>query len=112
MFAGEHKLDNLILILDNNLICMLDFCKKILDLEPLEEKFKAFKWDVRTVDGHDVGQLYNLLGALKEEKNGRPKILIANTVKGKGVSSLETDPLCHIKSLKPDVIDQIVAGFD
>jgi len=112
MFAGEHKLDNLIVILDNNRICMLDYCKKILDLEPLEEKFRVFRWDVRIVDGHDVSQLYYSLSALKQDRSGRPKILIANTVKGKGVPSLEADPLCHIKSLKPDEINQIVAGFD
>ena len=111
MFAGEHKLDNLNVILDNNRICMLDYCKKILDLEPHEEKFKAFKWNVRTVDGHDVKQLYNSLIALKGERNNRPKLLIANTIKGKGVPSLETDPLCHIKNLKPAEIDKILVGL-
>ena len=67
MFAGEHKLDNLILILDNNRVCMLGYCKKILDLEPQEEKFKAFKWNVVTVDGHNVDQLYHSLNDLKED---------------------------------------------
>ncbi len=111
MFAGEHKLDNLNVILDNNRICMLDYCKKILDLEPHEEKFKAFKWDVRTVDGHDVNQLYHSLKMLKDEKNQKPKLLIANTIKGKGVPSLETDPLCHIKNLNPAEIDKILVGL-
>ena len=60
IFAGEHKLYNLIVILDNYRLCMLDYCKKILDLEPYEEKYKAFKGDIRTVDGHD-GRPYNLL---------------------------------------------------
>ena len=112
MFAGEHKLDNLILILDNNRVCMLDYCKKILDLEPHEEKFKAFKWDVVTVDGHDVNQLFHSLIALKEEKNNKPKLLIANTIKGKGVPRLETDSLSHIKSLKSAEIDEILLGLE
>lgn len=112
MFAGEHKLDNLILILDNNRVCMLDYCKKILDLEPHEEKFKAFKWDVVTVDGHDVNQLYHSLKALKKEKNNQPKLLIANTIKGRGVPSLEKDSLSHIKSLKPAEIDEILVGLE
>ena len=112
MFAGEHKLDNLILILDNNRVCMLDYCKKILDLEPHEEKFKAFKWDVVTIDGHDVNQLFNSLIAFKEEKNNKPKILIANTIKGKGVPRLETDSLSHIKSLKPAEIDEILMRWE
>jgi len=112
MFAGEHKLDNLILILDNNRVCMLGYCKKILDLEPHEEKFKTFKWDVITVDGHDANQLYHSLVALKKEKNNKPKLLIANTIKGKGVPRLETDSLSHIKSLNPAEIDEILKGLE
>lgn len=108
MFAGEHKLNNLIVIVDSNKICMLDYCKNILDLEPLSEKFKAFKWDVRIVDGHDVAQLYSALVTLKSDEANKPRVIIANTIKGKGVQSLETDPLCHIKNLRPEEIDKII----
>jgi len=108
MFAGEHHLDNLIMILDNNRVCMLDYCKRILDLEPLDEKFRVFRWDVRTVDGHDIEALFSALVELKGERNGRPKLLIADTIKGKGVKSLEIDSLSHIKSLKPAEIDKIL----
>lgn len=111
MFAGEHRLDNLVVILDNNKVCMLDYCKNILDMEPLDEKFKAFKWDVKVVNGHDVEQLYNTLLTLKGEKNNKPKLLIANTVKGKGVPSLETDSLSHVKNIMPGLIDEIIAGL-
>lgn len=109
MFAGEHKLDNLVVVLDNNKVCMLDYCKNILDMEPLEEKFKAFKWDVKVINGHDVEQLYNTLFTMKEERDNKPKLLIANTVKGKGVPRLETDSLSHIKSLASNEIDEIIA---
>lgn len=111
MFAGEHRLDNMVVILDNNKVCMLDYCKNILDMEPLDEKFNAFKWDVKVVNGHDVEQLYNTLLTLKGEKNNKPKLLIANTVKGKGVPSLETDSLSHVKSLPHNEIDEIIAGL-
>lgn len=111
MFAGEHKLGNLIVIVDNNKVCMLDFCKNVLDLDPLDEKFRMFKWTVETVDGHNVGQLYNVLRNLKGDKGSKPKLLLANTVKGKGVPSLETDSLSHTKSLKPEEIDEIIAGL-
>lgn len=111
MFAGEHKLDNIVAILDNNKVCMLDYCKNILDMEPLDEKFKAFKWDVKIVNGHDADQLYNALLTMKEEKNNKPKLLIANTVKGKGVPRLETDSLSHVKSLASNEIDEIIAGL-
>lgn len=111
MFAREHGLDNMTVIVDNNKVCMLGFCKNILNLEPLEEKFIAFKWDVNTVDGHDVGQLYSALSALRQDESGKPKVLIANTIKGKGVPGLETDPLSHIKSIKDEEIDSVIAGL-
>jgi transketolase len=59
-----------------------------------------------------VNELFNSLKSLKEERNQRPKLLIAHTVKGKGVLSLETDPLCHIKSLKPAEIEKLVVGLE
>ncbi|MEK7574340.1 MAG: thiamine pyrophosphate-dependent enzyme, partial [Patescibacteria group bacterium] len=108
MFAGQYKLDNLILIIDNNKISMLDYCKNIIDLEPLEEKFLAFKWKVLRIDGHNLTGVYSSLKTLKENKNDCPKVLIAETIKGKGVPRLENDVLCHIKSLKKEEIDEII----
>lgn len=111
MFAGEHKLDNLVLIIDNNKICMLDYCKNILDIEPLDEKFKTFKWAVDIVDGHDIAKVYASFLELKEDNGGRPKVLIANTIKGKGVLSLETDPMSHVKNIMPEDIDAVIEGL-
>lgn len=108
MFASHHKLDNLILIVDSNKISMLDYCRNIIDLEPLEDKFKAFNWETKTVDGHDIESLHRLLGMLKSIEMGQPKVLIANTVKGKGVPCLETDVLCHIKSLKETEVNELL----
>ena len=109
MFAGEHRLDNLILILDNNKICMLDYCNKVINLGRLDEKFRAFNWEVDTVDGHEISGLYDSLLAMKNNACAKPKLLIANTVKGKGVPSLETDPLCHIRSLSAQDVDDLIA---
>jgi transketolase len=108
MFAGHHNLDNLVLIIDNNKICMLDYCKKIIDIEPLHEKFNVFKWKSVIINGHDVEQLYNALLSLKQDEVDKPKVLIADTVKGKGVPSLENDPLCHVKSLNAEQIDKLL----
>lgn len=108
MFAGEHRLDNLILIIDNNKVCMLDYCKNVIDLEPLNEKFMTFKWLVEIVDGHDISQVYISLKKLKEDTIEKPRLLIANTVKGKGVPSLETDPLSHIKNIPPEEIGRVI----
>lgn len=112
MFAKQHELDNIIVIVDNNKICMLDYCKNTIDLEPLGDKFKAFGWDAFSVDGHNLGQLHDVLSTLKQCAGGRPNMLLANTVKGKGVHSLESDTLCHIRSLRPEYIDELIAGSE
>ena len=112
MFAGEHKLDNLILIVDNNKVCMLDYCKKILDLAPLRDKFKVFKWDVKEIAGHDIKQLYTSLKAFKGSAKGRPKVLIANTIKGKGVSFVENKVEWHGIAPKKDEYERAVLELD
>ncbi|WP_298438375.1 transketolase [Geobacter sp.] len=98
MFAAHHNLGNLTAIIDNNKICMLDLCSRVIDLQPLEQKFSAFNWHVDTIDGHDIEAVMQSLTGMKRNQ-GRPKVVIADTVKGKGVPSLEHDTLCHIKSL-------------
>jgi len=108
MFAGQHKLDNLILIVDSNKICMLGYCKNILDLEPIQEKLKVFKWNAKSVNGHNVSQLLDALSSLRDYRGKKPVALIANTIKGKGVSMLENDPLNHVKSLKKEDIDAVI----
>lgn len=108
MFAGHHNLNNLVLVIDNNKICMLDYCSKILNLEPLNAKFENFGWQTIVVNGHDIEQLYETFSSLKNDKSPRPKVVIANTVKGKGVPRLETDSLCHIKALSTDEIEKLL----
>jgi transketolase len=111
MFAGHHNLDNLTLIVDANKICMLDYCNKIMDLDPIGQKFAAFKWKVEETNGHDIGQLHSALLRLNGEREGQPKLLVANTIKGKGVPSLEGDSLNHIKNITPDKIDAAIEGL-
>jgi len=109
MFAGEHRLDNLIVIIDHNKVCMLDYCRNVIDLGPLDDKFRVFKWKAEAVDGHDVYALYHALVTLRGDKEDKPRVLIAHTIKGKGIPRLETDPLSHVKSLKVEEIDAILA---
>ena len=111
MFAGQRKLDNLSLIIDNNKISMLDYCQNIIDLEPLEDKFSVFKWQAKRIDGHNIAEVYESLKKIKEEESGQPNVLIADTVKGKGVCQLENDVLCHIKSLKKDEIIEAIKNL-
>ncbi len=111
MFAGHHHLNNLVLIIDNNKISMLGYTKEAIDFEPFENKFHNFGWETKRVDGHDVEKLYFALKSLKLKNSNCPKVLIADTVKGKGVPSLEKDPLCHIRSLKKEEIDELIAKY-
>jgi len=99
MFAAQHRLDNIVLIIDNNKICMLDRCERIINLEPMEKRFNAFDWTSCRIDGHDIKQVCQALINCKAARDGIPKVIIADTTKGKGVSVLENDPLCHIRSL-------------
>ncbi len=108
MFAGHNGLGNLVLIIDNNRMSMLGYCRDILDLNPLDRKFRAFGWKAKVVDGHDVRQLVKVLRTFKKDKTDRPKVVIANTVKGKGIPRLEVDSLCHIKAVNGEEIDALL----
>ena len=99
--APDHQLDNLCVILDYNGIQLDSFVKKILDLEPVTDKLKAFGWPVLEVNGHDIAQVDKGLDQAEATKGG-PTFIVAHTVKGKGVSFMENDPEWHGKSPKPE----------
>ncbi|MFH1440816.1 MAG: transketolase [Candidatus Omnitrophota bacterium] len=109
MFAAEHKLNNLIVIIDNNKVCMLDYCKNILNLKPLSGKFKAFGWNVKSVNGHNLKLLYNILAKTKQSKSSKPNVLIAHTIKGNSVPTLERDSLSHIRNLSVEEVRAIIS---
>jgi transketolase len=95
-----HPLDNLTVILDYNKIQLDDFVAKILDLEPVVAKWQSFGWPVIEIDGHSMDQLGKALDQAEATK-GRPTLVVAHTVKGKGVSFMENNPEWHGKSPKP-----------
>jgi transketolase len=99
--APAHHLDNLCVILDYNGIQLDGFVKKILDLEPVTDKLKAFGWPVLEVNGHDIAQVDKALDQAEATK-GAPTFIVAHTVKGKGVSFMENDPEWHGKAPKPE----------
>ena len=94
MAAAHYQLDNLTAIVDRNTLQITGHTHEVCDLEPLEDKLKAFGWSVRTVDGHDITALRETLGAVPFE-TGKPNAVIARTVKGKGISFMENDPSWH-----------------
>ena len=95
----DHPLDNLTVIVDYNKIQLDDFTAKILDLEPLVAKWQGFGWPVLEIDGHDLAQIDKALDQA-EATRGRPTLIVAHTVKGKGVSFMENNPEWHGKSPK------------
>ncbi|HRF56900.1 MAG TPA: transketolase [Campylobacterales bacterium] len=112
MFAAHNKLDNLTVIVDDNKVSMLDFTKNIIDASPLAARFAAFGFECFEVGGHDVEAVTDVLKIAKQTKNGKPKAIFAHTTKGKGVEFLETHPLSHILSIKPEHVDEIVGAMD
>jgi len=97
LFGGFHHLDNLVAIVDYNKIQSLGRVEDVLDLEPLAAKWTAFRWSVREIDGHDLGQISQALGSVPFER-GKPSCVIAHTVKGKGVSFMEDKLLWHYRA--------------
>ena len=96
LLAPHLKLDNLVLIVDYNKIQSFGNTNEVLNLEPLQSKFDAFNWNVYQVDGHNYSELSNTLS--NRYMNGKPTVVIAHTVKGKGVSFMENSLEWHYKS--------------
>ncbi len=101
MSAAHFKADRLIAILDYNKYQETGPISREMALEPLADKWRAFGWHVAEVDGHDVMAILDALRGL-QAVSGQPSILIAHTVKGKGVSFVEADFTFHGRALKPD----------
>jgi len=92
MFAGARELDNLTAIVDYNHIQSLAPTAEVMDLEPFADKWRAFGWDADEVDGHDVAELTE---ALQAPRAGRPRAILAHTVKGKGIARIENTVASH-----------------
>ena len=97
LFAPHHALDNLVAIVDYNRIQSFGSVGEVLELEPFAEKWAAFRWDVQVVDGHDHRALQESFARVSSVP-GRPHVIIANTVKGKGVSFMEGQLIWHYRS--------------
>ena len=97
LFAPQHQLDNLIVIVDSNKIQSLGTVKEVIDLDPLADKWRAFRWAVRELDGHDLRTVEEAVTQVPYEQ-GRPSCIIAHTIKGKGVSYMENKLLWHYRA--------------
>ncbi|HKV27009.1 MAG TPA: transketolase [Candidatus Acidoferrales bacterium] len=97
LFAGHQQLENLVVIVDHNKIQSLGRTSEILNLHPLAKKWRACRWAVREIDGHNLEEIESVLSLVPFER-GHPSCVIAHTVKGKGVSFMENKVLWHYRS--------------
>jgi transketolase len=112
MFAPFHKLNNLTLIVDYNHQQLDGFLKDILDPAPLAAKFTAFGWNVVEINGHDLKQVFPALVAARANATAKPTCIIADTIKGKGVSFMENNPEWHGIAPKPEQVAAAVAELE
>jgi len=95
MFAGHLQLNNLIAIADRNRLCVTDFTENFLRLEPFQHKWISFGWDVACINGHCFEEIFAAFKNSRSRSSAKPLIIIANTIKGKGLSCMEDSPHGH-----------------
>jgi transketolase len=108
LFAPHHNLENLVVIVDYNKIQSFGRVSEVLELEPFAEKWRAFRWNTIEADGHDLAALEKIFQAAPQLA-GRPTVIIAHTIKGKGVSFMEDRLEWHYKSPSVEQLDQALA---
>lgn len=111
MMAAHYKLDNLVAILDNNTLQISGRVRNVCSPYPIDEKFMAFGWSVVSVDGNSISELRKALHELPSEK-GKPTLIIANTVKGKGVSYMEDQANWHHRVPSDEQYQQAMEELD
>ena len=111
MSAAHFKLDNLIVIVDRNTLQLADKTESIMALEPLVDKWKAFGFDVQVTQGNDVEKFIEIIEGLNMS-NGQPHVVIARTIKGKGVSFIEDKAIWHHKIPVGDQITQAIEELE
>ncbi len=105
LFAPQHKLDNLTLIVDYNKIQSMGTVAEVMELHPLADKFRAFRWEVFEINGHNLDEIETAFNAVKLIKD-KPSVIIANTIKGKGVDFMEEKLLWHYKSPSKEQLEE------
>lgn len=108
MYGGFHKVDNIVAILDNNRIQLDGWVKDIMDLEPIGDKWRAFGWHTITIDGHNLAEVRSAYIEAAATKD-KPTVVIAHTVKGKGVSFMENNPKFHGTAPNPEEYQKAMA---
>ncbi|UUW87817.1 transketolase [Pimelobacter simplex] len=113
--AGHYRLGRLVAIVDRNQLCIDGFTDDVMSVEPVEDRFAAFGWQTHRVDGHDLDAVLDVFDALPDGPDGPPQVIVADTVKGRGVRLMEFNPDWHVGNLVgadyDDVIAELQAGL-
>lgn len=112
MSAAHFKIDNLLVIVDKNTVQADGSTEKIMNLGDLNKKFSSFGFDTREVSGHDIEAICKNISELLENRNGKPKILIAHTVKGKGISFMQSTADWHHAALNQKQYEQAIQELE
>jgi len=108
MFAGHHKVDNLIAIVDKNKIQSFGETKDIINLDPLDEKWSSFGWNTYDIDGHNHVEIKRSLTSAKKF-TGKPSVIICNTIKGKGIKDFEGKLISHYRPPSKEQLNDILS---
>ncbi len=111
MAAAHYKLDNLTVFLDHNKMQIDGRIEDVMSPEPVEDKWRAFGWHVITIDGHDMGQILKAVEEAKQTKR-KPTVIVAQTVKGKGVSFMENQVGWHGKAPSAEEVEKALSELE
>jgi transketolase len=109
MAAGHFRTGRLICIVDRNGLGIDGPTERIMTLEPVEGRFAAFGWSCHRIAGHDLGAILDAFDALGNEDDAAPQLIVADTVKGRGVARMENDVNWHVGNLGPDDYEAVRA---
>ena len=109
MSASHFGLGNLVAVVDNNQLGIDGFTRDTMASEPIDDRFSAFGWDTQRVDGHDLEALLASYAALPATDHARPQLIVADTIKGRGVRQMEYSPDWHVGNLVGEDYDDVMA---
>lgn len=109
MAASHYKLQGLVAIVDRNQLCIDGHTEEVMGVEPVDRRFAAFGWETQRIDGHDLDAILQALGKLAPAGAGKPQLIVADTIKGRGVKRMEMSLQWHVANLAGEDYDDAVA---
>ncbi|SMF16882.1 transketolase [Tistlia consotensis] len=112
MAAAHYRLQGLVAIVDRNRLCIDGTTEEVMQVEPIEKRFESFGWQVTRIDGHDVEAILSAFDALPPVGEGAPRMIVADTIKGRGVKRMELSLNWHVGNLVGSDYDEVVAELE